>query len=66
MQMHDKVGTYLELLLCVGVAHAALLDHCPEGGVVEVVDMAWGVSHNVQKRGKKKKRNIQSTCLQLI
>lgn len=42
-------GAYLEFLLCVGVAHAALLDHRPKCGVVEVVDMAWGVSHDAQR-----------------
>ena len=52
------LGSYLELLLGVGVAHAALLDHGPEGGIVEVVDMAWGVS--LRYRGIKNREDTYS------
>lgn len=36
-----ELESHLQLLLCIGITHASLLDHGPEGGVVEIVDVAF-------------------------
>lgn len=32
---------YLQFLFCIRVTHTTLLDHSPEGCVIEVVDVAY-------------------------
>lgn len=56
---------YLQLLLCVRVAHPTLLDHGPESRVVEIIDMAY-TNQRILAQPRIKMHNLQSTCLHFI